>query len=108
MVLALCMFISGRPHHRADRGVFSLIPPLAILSGATTPIEAMPTWLQPVTAINPVKHFAIISRGILLKGSGVDVLYPQLLALAGIALGMVSHSSSPLKNTPAPQSQTPP
>ena len=67
-------------------------PPLALLSGATTPIEAMPTWLQPITSVNPVKHFAIISRGILLKGSGVDVLYPQLLALAVIALVMVSVS----------------
>jgi ABC-2 type transport system permease protein len=68
-------------------------PPLALLSGATTPIEAMPTWLQPITAINPVKHFAIISRGILLKGTGVDVLYPQLLALAAIAFVMVSVSA---------------
>jgi ABC-2 type transport system permease protein len=68
-------------------------PPLAILSGATTPIEAMPAWLQPITAINPVKHFAIIARGIMLKGSGVEVLYPHLLALAAIALVMVSLSA---------------
>jgi ABC-2 type transport system permease protein len=68
-------------------------PPLALLSGATTPIEAMPNWLQPITAINPVKHFAIISRGILLKGTGVDVLYPELLALAAIAFVMVSVSA---------------
>jgi ABC-2 type transport system permease protein len=46
-----------------------------------------------VTALNPVKHFAIISRGILLKGSGVDVLYPELLALTAIALVMVSISA---------------
>jgi ABC-2 type transport system permease protein len=37
--------------------------------------------------------FAIIARGILLKGSGVDVLYPQLLALAVIAPVMVSLSA---------------
>ena len=68
-------------------------PPLAILSGATTPVEAMPAWLQAVTAINPVKHYAIISRGIMLKGSRVDVLYRELLALAVIALVMVSLSA---------------
>ena len=68
-------------------------PPLAILSGATTPIEAMPAWLQPFTAINPVKHFAVIARGIMLKGSGVDVLYRELLALAVIALVMISLSA---------------
>src|SRR6266581_5692663 len=82
-----------RTQQQAQLMGFFTNPPLAILSGATTPIEAMPAWLQPITALNPVKHFAIISRGILLKGSGVDVLYPQLLALAAIALVMVSVSA---------------
>ena len=82
-----------RTQQQAQLMSFFTNPPLALLSGATTPIEAMPTWLQPVTSLNPVKHFAIISRGILLKGSGVDVLYPQLLALTAIALVMVSISA---------------
>jgi len=82
-----------RTQQQAQLMGFFTNPPLALLSGATTPIEAMPAWLQPVTSINPVKHFAIISRGILLKGSGVDVLYPQLIALAVIALVMVSVSA---------------
>ncbi len=82
-----------RSQQQAQLMSFFTNPPLAILSGATTPIEAMPRWLQPVTSINPVKHFAIISRGVLLKGSGVDVLYPQLLALVVIALVMVSVSA---------------
>src|SRR5436305_1652117 len=82
-----------RTQQHAQLMGFFTNPPLALLSGATTPIEAMPTWLQPITSVNPVKHFAIISRGILLKGSGVDVLYPQLLALAVIALVMVSVSA---------------
>ena len=59
-----------RTQQQAQLMSFFTNPPLAILSGATTPIEAMPAWLQAVTAVNPVKHFAIISRGILLKGSG--------------------------------------
>ena len=82
-----------RTQQQAQLMSFFTNPPLAILSGATTPIEAMPAWLQPITAVNPVKHFAIISRGILLKGSGVDVLYPELLALAAIALVMVTVSA---------------
>jgi len=71
----------------------SVNPPLALLSGGLTPIEAMPKWLQPITSLNPGKHFAIIARGILLKGSGIDVLYPQFLALVVIAFVMVSLSS---------------
>jgi drug efflux transport system permease protein len=82
-----------RTQQQAQLMSFFTNPPLALLSGATTPIEAMPQWLQPVTALNPVKHFAIISRGILLKGSGIDVLYPQLFALVVIAVVMVSVSA---------------
>jgi ABC-2 type transport system permease protein len=82
-----------RTQQQAQLMSFFTNPPLAILSGATTPIEAMPAWLQTITSLNPVTHFAIISRGILLKGSGVEVLYPELLALAAIALVMVSVSA---------------
>jgi ABC-2 type transport system permease protein len=82
-----------RTQQQAQLMTFFTNPPLAILSGATTPIEAMPGWLQPITDINPVKHFAIIARGIMLKGSGMNVLYSQLIALIAIALVMVSLSA---------------
>jgi ABC-2 type transport system permease protein len=82
-----------RTQQQAQLMGFFTNPPLAILSGATTPIEAMPAWLQPITALNPVKHFAIISRSIMLKGSGADVLYHELAALAVIAIVMVSLSA---------------
>ena len=82
-----------RTQQQAQLMGFFTNPPLAILSGATTPIEAMPAWLQPITALNPVKHFAIIARSIMLKGSGVGVLYHELAALAVIAIVMVSLSA---------------
>ena len=82
-----------RTQQQAQLMGFFTNPPLAILSGATTPIEAMPAWLQPVTAINPIKHFAIIARSIMLKGSGIDILYRDLIALALIALVMISLSA---------------
>lgn len=71
---------------------FFVNPPLILLSGVTTPIEAMPKWLQPVTLLNPVRHFGIISRGILLKGSELYVLSPNLLALAAFCIIVVSIS----------------
>ncbi len=91
--LGMMIATFARTQQQAQLMSFFTNPPLALLSGATTPIEAMPTWLQPATSLNPVKHFAIISRGILLKGSGIDVLYPQLLALIVIAVVMVSISA---------------
>ncbi len=71
---------------------FFVNPPIILLSGATTPIEAMPKWLQPVTLLNPVRHFAVISRSILLKGAELDVLYPNLLALLAFCIVLVSIS----------------
>jgi ABC-2 type transport system permease protein len=82
-----------RTQQQAQLMGFFTNPPLAILSGATTPIEAMPSWLQPITGVNPVKHFAIIARSIMLKGSSVEILYHELASLAVIAIVMVSLSA---------------
>jgi ABC-2 type transport system permease protein len=82
--IALGMFVAtlARNALQAQLAVFFLNPPLAVLSGAFTPVEAMPKWLQPFTIPNPVANFAVIARGALIKGSGVDVLWPNFLALS--------------------------
>jgi ABC-2 type transport system permease protein len=67
-------------------------PPMATLSGALTPIEAMPEWLQPVTLINPVRHFGEIARGISIKGAGLADLYPNFLALGAFAVALLAFS----------------
>jgi ABC-2 type transport system permease protein len=72
---------------------FFVNPPLAMLSGALTPIEAMPKWIQPVTLLNPIAHFASVARAVLVKGAGLDVVYPQLLALAVLAGALVAVSA---------------
>jgi ABC-2 type transport system permease protein len=71
---------------------FFVNPPLAMLSGALTPIEAMPRWIQPVTLLNPIAYFASVARAVLVKGTGLDVVYLQLLALAALAFGLVAVS----------------
>lgn len=70
---------------QAQLMAFFINPPLASLSGSLTPVEAMPKWLQPVTLLNPISHFSIIVRSCLLKGSGLDTLWPNYLALIGFA-----------------------
>ncbi len=77
---------------QAQLTAFFVNPPLATLSGAMTPVEAMPAWLQPVTWLNPIRHFGIITRAVLLKGSGLDVLWPNFLVLIGFTLVLVSLS----------------
>lgn len=82
-----------RSQQQAQLMSFFINPPLVLLSGATTPIEAMPQWLQPLTLLNPIRHFATIARGVLLKGTGVEMLYPNLLALTAFCVVMVSVSA---------------
>jgi ABC-2 type transport system permease protein len=67
-------------------------PPMATLSGALTPIEAMPKWLQPVTLVNPVRHFGEIARGISIKGAGFSDLYPNFLSLGAFAVALLAFS----------------
>lgn len=61
--------------------ILFLQPPLASLSGALMPVEAMPAWLQPFTFVNPMFYFAVVTRGAMIKGSGLSVLWPSLFAL---------------------------
>jgi ABC-2 type transport system permease protein len=60
---------------------FFVNPSLFALSGALNPVEAMPKWLQPLTVLNPIHHFATIARGVLVKGSGLLDLWPNFLGL---------------------------
>jgi ABC-2 type transport system permease protein len=71
---------------------FFINPPLVSLSGALNPVEAMPKWLQPLTIINPINHFASIARGSMLKGSGLDALWPNFLGLTIITIVLLSLS----------------
>jgi ABC-2 type transport system permease protein len=71
---------------------FFVNPPMVSLSGALNPIEAMPKWLQPLTVINPIHHFAEIARASMLKGSGLNTLWPNFLSLALITVVLVSLS----------------
>ncbi len=82
-----------RSQQQAQLMSFFVNPPLSMLSGATTPIEAMPEWMQPLTNLNPVKHFAVLARGVMLKGVGLDVLYPNFLALVAFTIILVGVSA---------------
>lgn len=77
---------------QAQLTLFFVNPPLTSLSGAFTPVEAMPKWLQPVAQFNPIQHFGQISRGAMLKGSGIETLWPNFLALLAFTVVLVSLS----------------
>jgi len=71
---------------QAQLTAFFINPPLNSTAGALNPVEAMPAWLQPLTVINPIHHFAVIARASMLKGSGFADLWPNFLGLLAITL----------------------
>jgi ABC-2 type transport system permease protein len=58
--------------------------PMNMLSGSNTPLESMPVWLARIMQVSPSTHFVAFAQSILYRGAGLDVVWPQFLAVAGI------------------------
>jgi ABC-2 type transport system permease protein len=71
--------------------IFFFIPAF-MLSGFAFPIRSMPLPVQYLTYLNPVRYFMEIVRGIFLKGIGLTVLWPQVIALLVIGTTLVGLS----------------
>ena len=87
--LGLGLFIStiSATQQQAMMTTFFFILPFFMLSGFVFPIANMPVPVQWLTYLNPLRYFLIIIRGIFLKGTGIHVLWPQLLGL--MILGVI-------------------
>lgn len=71
---------------------FMFLMPAFLLSGFAFPIHSMPQFFQYVTYINPMRYFIEIVRGVFLRGAGIAVLWPQLMALAVFGIVILSLS----------------
>ena len=78
------LFIStiSNTQQQAMMSSFFFFLPAMLLSGFSFPIPNMPTAVQYLTYLNPLRYFMQILRGIFLKGIGIDILWPQMAALA--------------------------
>jgi ABC-2 type transport system permease protein len=61
-----------------------VVVPLNMLSGGTTPRESMPLAVQGIMLAAPTTHFVRLAQAIIFRGAGLAVVWPQLLAIAGI------------------------
>jgi ABC-2 type transport system permease protein len=66
--------------------------PMMTLSGFSFPIASMPDVLQWLTYLDPVRYYLVIIRGTFLKGVGMAVLWPQMLALAVLGVALLAAS----------------
>ncbi len=86
--LGIGLFIStvSDTQQQAMMTTFFFIMPFFMLSGLIFPIANMPQLIQWFAFLNPLRYFLVIIRGIFLKGVGLDVLWPQFMALAVLGL----------------------
>ena len=87
--LGLGIFISAVTKSQVPATQFALIGtmlPAVLLSGFLFDIASMPVALRGLTHLVPARYFVTVTRGIFLKGVGVDVLWPQALFMIGFAV----------------------
>lgn len=93
--LGIGLFIStiSRTQQQAMMTMFFFFVPAILLSGFVFPIANMPIVVQYLSYADPLRYFLVIIRGIFLKGNGLDVLWPQMLALAILGATVFTFSS---------------
>ena len=69
---------------------FFFIMPAITFSGFGFPIATMPHWMQLCSYAIPLHYFLIVLRGVYLKGVGMDVLWPQMAAMAGLGFALLT------------------
>jgi len=82
----LVISVISRTQHQAFLLVMLIGMMDFMFTGYAAPVEGMPQALQWFANFIPAHHWLTILRGILLKGAGMDVLYPNLLMLAGLGI----------------------
>lgn len=72
---------------------------LQTLSGALTPRESMPEFIQNIMLAAPNTHFVILAQSILFRGAGLSIVWPQFLWLAVIGIVMFALSLARFRKT---------
>ncbi len=80
--IGLLISTVSETQQQAMMGTFFFFFPAMLLSGFAFPIANMPEVVQWITYLNPMRYFLVVIRAIFLKNIGLDILWPQILALA--------------------------
>jgi ABC-type multidrug transport system permease subunit len=77
---------------------FFISPPLILLSGGNSPIAAMPTYMQWLSYLDPLRYYIEVCRGMILKGVGLAELWSQVLILLVFAIVFMTLSIRRFRN----------
>jgi len=92
--LGVGLFISTISSNQQQAMVtaFFFIMPATTLSGFGTPISSMPPFFQKLTYLDPLRYYMIVLRSVYLKGVGLEVLWPQIVAMTIFAAALLGVS----------------
>ena len=97
VLFLLCMLGAGllistvsSTQQQAMVTAFFFIMPAITFSGFGFPISTMPQWLQYSTYLSPLRYFLVVLRGTYLKGVGMEILWPQMLAMAALGISLLT------------------
>jgi len=93
--LGILLSSASRTEAQAVQMIPLIVLPAFLLSGIFWPLEAMPSWLRPFSYALPPTYAAQGLRSIMIRGWGIDRVWPQLLAIVvflGIFLVLASLS----------------
>jgi ABC-2 type transport system permease protein len=88
-LLSIGLLISTRAETQlaSQQMAQSLFLPAIFLSGYIFPFEGLPLWLRGVGYLFPTTYMIRIMRGVILRGAGVEDLWPNVAAL--VAMGVI-------------------
>jgi ABC-2 type transport system permease protein len=83
---AIGIFLGTVAHSMPQLGLLFMLVylPMNMLSGSNTPLESMPLWLATAMQASPSTHFVSFAQSILYRGAGLNVVWPEFLAVAVI------------------------
>jgi len=91
-MLGVGLWIStiSQTQQQAMMSTFLYMFPAILLSGFAFPIENMPTVVQWLTYVLPLRYYLVVLRGIFLRGVGWGILWPELLAMAVLGVATMT------------------
>jgi ABC-2 type transport system permease protein len=87
---ALGIFLATLARSMPQFGLLSIpvFTVMNLLSGAATPLESMPEWLQTTMQISPSTHFVKFAQSVLFRDAGLDLVWRHLLLIAGLGFAL--------------------
>lgn len=78
------IFLATISNSMQQLGLLSILVvfPMLLLSGGYTPLDAMPRIIEYITTVSPTRHFVSFAQGVLFRGAGIDIVWPEFLGVA--------------------------